>query len=139
MMKQDKYLKKSDGVKAFTVHIAESLVLIKLRLKKILKALQEAVYINVKDTGTGIPETIKRRIFDPFFTTKEVGKGTGLGLSLCYGIVNKHGGRLTFKSISTEDFPNRPSGSTFIVSFPAAEVSAVTGEVKGDSKNTGNR
>ena len=85
------------------------------------------VYINVKDTGTGIPERIKRRIFDPFFTTKEVGKGTGLGLSLCYGIVNKHGGRLTFKSVSTEDFPNRPSGSTFIVSFPAAEQSGFQG------------
>jgi PAS domain S-box-containing protein len=97
------------------------------------------VYINVNDTGTGIPERIKRRIFDPFFTTKEVGKGTGLGLSLCYGIVNKHGGRLTFKSVSKEDFPNRPSGSTFIVSFPAAEQSAIPEEVKDDSKNIGNR
>jgi len=97
------------------------------------------VYINVKDTGTGIPERIKRRIFDPFFTTKEAGKGTGLGLSLCYGIVNKRGGKLTFKSVSAEDFPHRPSGSTFIVSFPAAEVSGITGEVKNDSKNISHR
>ena len=97
------------------------------------------VYINVQDTGTGIPERIKRRIFDPFFTTKEVGKGTGLGLSLCYGIVNKHGGRLTFKSVSKEDFPNRLSGSTFIISFPAAQQADIPEEVKDDSKNIGNR
>ncbi|UCC79524.1 MAG: MEKHLA domain-containing protein [Candidatus Zixiibacteriota bacterium] len=97
------------------------------------------VFVTVNDTGTGIPERIKRRIFDPFFTTKEVGKGTGLGLSLCYGIVNKHGGRLTFKSVSAEDFPNRVSGSTFIVSFPAAERAGIPGEVKDDSKNIGHR
>jgi two-component system NtrC family sensor kinase len=97
------------------------------------------IHVNVEDTGTGIPESIKRRIFDPFFTTKEVGKGTGLGLSLCYGIVNKHGGRLTFKSVSKEDFPKRPSGSTFIVSFPAVEIVEVPGEVKDGSKNISNR
>jgi len=88
------------------------------------------VNINIRDTGIGIPDRIKRRIFDPFFTTKQVGKGTGLGLSLCYGIVNKYGGKLSFKSVSNEDFPGRPSGSTFTVSFPAAESSANTGEEK---------
>lgn len=97
------------------------------------------VNINVRDTGTGIPDKIKQRIFDPFFTTKQVGKGTGLGLSLCYGIVNKYGGKLSFKSISSEDFPSRPSGSTFTVSFPVAETSVNTGEVKDDSKNTSHR
>lgn len=89
------------------------------------------VNINVRDTGTGIPDRIKGQIFDPFFTTKQVGKGTGLGLSLCYGIVNKYAGKLSFKSISSEDFPNRPSGSTFTVSFPVAEISGTAEEVKG--------
>jgi two-component system NtrC family sensor kinase len=97
------------------------------------------VNINIRDTGTGIPDRIKRRIFDPFFTTKQVGKGTGLGLSLCYGIVNKYGGRLSFKSISREDFPNRDSGSTFTVSFPVAETSVKAGEEKDDSKNISHR
>jgi PAS domain S-box-containing protein len=53
----------------------------------------ENVWIEVKDTGTGIPAEIIGRIFDPFFTTKPVGKGTGLGLSLAYGIVQKHHGK----------------------------------------------
>ena len=97
------------------------------------------VNINVRDTGTGIPDRIKGQIFDPFFTTKQVGKGTGLGLSLCYGIVNKYAGKLSFKSISSDDFPNRPSGSTFTVSFPVTEISGTAGEAKDDSENISHR
>jgi two-component system NtrC family sensor kinase len=97
------------------------------------------INIHVRDTGKGIPDRIKRRIFDPFFTTKQVGKGTGLGLSLCYGIVNKFGGKLSFKSISSEDFPSRRSGSTFTVSFPVAEISGTAGEVKDESENISHR
>jgi PAS domain S-box-containing protein len=57
------------------------------------------VRIDVADTGTGIPESIRHRIFDPFFTTKEVGRGTGQGLAIAHSIiVTKHGGSLTFES-----------------------------------------
>jgi signal transduction histidine kinase len=59
---------------------------------------QEWVWVEISDTGVGIPEEHLKRIFDPFFTTKPVGKGTGLGLSLAYGIVQKHKGRLEVES-----------------------------------------
>ena len=59
----------------------------------------EHVWFEVADTGTGIPEHVRKRIFEPFFTTKPVGKGTGLGLSISYDIiVKKHGGRFDVTS-----------------------------------------
>jgi two-component system NtrC family sensor kinase len=76
------------------------------------------VKVQVKDDGSGIPDRIKARIFDPFFTTKKVGQGTGLGLSLCYGIVQKYGGKIEFESVAREDHPDKPSGTTFTVSMP---------------------
>ena len=78
----------------------------------------EWVHVNVSDTGVGIPDRNKPQIFDPFFTTKKVGEGTGLGLSLCYGIVKKYGGKMSFTSRSAEDEPDRPTGTTFVVSMP---------------------
>jgi two-component system, NtrC family, sensor kinase len=56
------------------------------------------VVIHVRDTGRGIDPAVREKIFDPFFTTKPPGHGTGLGLSISYGIVQDHGGRLTFDS-----------------------------------------
>lgn len=78
----------------------------------------EWVYVNVIDSGAGIPDKIKPRIFDPFFTTKKVGEGTGLGLSLCYGIVTKYNGKITFSSSSAEDNPAEPTGTQFTVAMP---------------------
>lgn len=54
--------------------------------------------IEINDTGEGVDPAIRDKIFDPFFTTKPVGKGTGLGLSIAYGIVQLHGGRISFDS-----------------------------------------
>jgi signal transduction histidine kinase len=68
--------------------------------------------IEVSDTGTGIPEEIRRRIFEPFFTTKEVGKGSGQGLAIAHAtIVKKHGGQLYFESAMG-------NGTTFIIRLP---------------------
>ena len=57
------------------------------------------VWVEVEDTGKGIPEEVKNKIFDPFFTTKPVGKGTGLGLSLSYKIIQDHKGRFEVDSV----------------------------------------
>ena len=70
------------------------------------------VFVQIRDTGQGIPTTAMRRLFEPFFTTKEVGKGTGLGLAITYGIIQEHGGR-----ISASNHPE--GGAVFTVQLPA--------------------
>ena len=55
-------------------------------------------WLEVEDSGHGIPEAIREHIFEPFFTTKGPGKGTGLGLSVVHGIVTRHGGRVELES-----------------------------------------
>ncbi len=72
----------------------------------------DMVRIDIADTGSGIPESIRRRIFDPFFTTKEVGKGTGQGLPIARDIVvAKHRGSLTFET-------EVGKGTTFTIRLP---------------------
>jgi PAS domain S-box-containing protein len=72
----------------------------------------DAVLVEVRDTGKGIPEAILPNIFDPFFTTKHDAGGTGLGLSVCHRIVASAGG-----DISVE---RRTRGSVFRVRLRAA-------------------
>jgi len=84
------------------------------KIKVVSRAEDGFVSINISDTGTGIPESIRDRIFEPFFTTKEVGRGTGQGLALAHSIiVDKHGGSLTFES-------QVGVGTTFTIHLPIA-------------------
>jgi signal transduction histidine kinase len=59
--------------------------------------IDDKVFVDVEDTGHGIPPEILQRIFEPFFTTKKE-KGTGLGLSISYKIIESHGGKIEVKS-----------------------------------------
>lgn len=71
-----------------------------------------SVEIRVKDTGCGIPHTIRNKIFDPFFTTKPIGRGTGQGLAIAHSvIVQKHHG-----AIEVESEPGQ--GTTFVIQLP---------------------
>lgn len=69
------------------------------------------VIIEVSDTGTGMPESVRNKIFDPFFTTKKAGVGTGLGLSISYGIIRDYEGSIKVES-------SEKKGSKFVIQFP---------------------
>ncbi len=58
---------------------------------------EEGVWIELADSGPGIPPEIRARILEPFFTTKGP-IGTGLGLSIVYAFTQRHGGRLEIES-----------------------------------------
>ncbi len=49
-------------------------------------------YIEVEDTGPGIPEEERERVFDRFYRRKEtLGTGSGLGLAIVKAIADNHG------------------------------------------------
>lgn len=77
----------------------------------------DTAWVEVIDTGSGIPPEILPRIFDPFFTTKAVGKGAGMGLATAYGIIKAHGGTIEVSSTPGE-------GSSFVVRLPIRKTEA---------------
>lgn len=77
--------------------------------------------LEVEDTGIGIHEAERTRLFTRFFRTTHAEAlgvpGSGLGLSIAKAIVDVHGGVIEAISVHGE-------GSTFRVTFPAAESAA---------------
>ena len=57
------------------------------------------VFVDIVDTGTGMPPEVLERATEPFFTTKETGQGSGLGLSQVHGFVSQSQGFLTIESL----------------------------------------
>ena len=67
--------------------------------------------VKIKDTGTGIDESIKDKLFTAGATTKQIGIGTGLGLAISKKIIEKHDGRISFTS-------EKNKGTEFVISIP---------------------
>jgi len=71
----------------------------------------EAVSLEVSDSGPGIPPALRNKVFQLYFTTK--GKGSGIGLAMTYRAVQLHNGTIEFESADG-------GGTTFRLQFPAA-------------------
>lgn len=76
----------------------------------------ERVHLEVRDSGIGMPEEVRRRCLEPFFTTKG-DAGTGLGLPMAYGTMQRNGGDIEIDSAPAE-------GTAVRLVFPRAGVKA---------------
>jgi|RhiMethySRZTD1v2_1073278.scaffolds.fasta_scaffold00388_51 PAS domain S-box-containing protein len=83
-------------------------------------------YIEVRDTGPGIPSELREQIFEPFFTTKA--RGGGLGLPIARRTAELHGGSLTLDcppdggTVVRVSLPIRPAESSADATLPLAQA-----------------
>ena len=74
-------------------------------------------YVEVSDTGKGIPRKNQKRVFSPGYTTKK--RGWGLGLTLARRIINQyHRGDIFVKASS-------PAGTTFRINLPLIQSESI--------------
>lgn len=75
-------------------------------------AKDDALRIDVADSGSGIPPDLLPRVFEPWVTTKAPGRGTGLGLSITRDVIARMGG-----TIAAAPGPGR--GTVITITLPA--------------------
>jgi signal transduction histidine kinase len=89
---------------------------IEISTKEILeKGKPQKIFIEIKDNGPGIPQSIIHKVFDPYFTTKHkssLHNGTGLGLFIAYQNMLDHQGTIEVESKINE-------GTKFSLFLPA--------------------
>lgn len=83
-----------------------------------LAQVQNRLQIDIKDSGSGIPQEDLPHVFDRFYRTlssrsRETG-GTGLGLSIVKAIIEAHGGEVSAASEGMKQ------GSCFTICLPVA-------------------
>jgi two-component system sensor kinase FixL len=70
------------------------------------------IFVEVTDSGSGIPEDVAERLFQPFVTGKR--GGMGIGLSISKRILEAHGGTISARAAAG-------GGTVFTVSLPILE------------------
>lgn len=82
------------------------------------------LYIQVGDTGIGIPKEEQAKIFSEFYRAsnarKMLSSGSGIGLYICHQYVTAHRGTIRFESIPDQ-------GTTFFISIPLKTTGDMTG------------
>jgi signal transduction histidine kinase len=85
---------------------------ITISVKEERKGHAHRAVMDVTDTGTGIPRSIRDRIFDSFLSGRP--DGTGLGLAIAKRVLIGHHGDIELVSTG-------PKGTTFRVTLPLAK------------------
>lgn len=90
-----------------------------------IKADQQCIAIEMRDSGCGMEPEVLTQVFEPFFTTKPVDKGTGLGLSQVFGFAKQSGGDVRVAStvgqgaVFTLSIPEDVHGGEVVASSPS--------------------
>ena len=66
------------------------------RVQLSVEVTNDAIFISIRDNGSGIDMALRERIFEPFVSFKP--GGNGIGLPLARQIIQGHGGNLVLKS-----------------------------------------
>ena len=80
-------------------------------------------YLNIRDSGPGIPEEALTKIFNRFYSERpeqQFGNNSGLGLAISKQIVEAHGGVIWAENIrpTEADITSDPLGARFVVGLP---------------------
>ncbi|KAB8138405.1 HAMP domain-containing protein [Gracilibacillus oryzae] len=67
------------------------------------------VILRIRDSGPGVPDSIKNSLFEPFSTSKS--NGTGLGLNVVRKIINSHDGQISL-------YESNSNGTAFEIRLP---------------------
>jgi len=88
-------------------------------------------HLHVEDNGIGFDEKYLEKIFQPFQRLHGRGEyeASGIGLATCRKIAERHGGRITARSI-----PGK--GSDFVVSLPLRQPAEAKEEATGIRQET---
>lgn len=82
-----------------------------IRIRSGFQKKDGRILIAISDNGSGISAAVADKLFLPFVTDKQEEGGTGLGLSVTYGLVQAHGGDISFETRGGK-------GTTFTISMP---------------------
>ncbi|HWK98324.1 MAG TPA: ATP-binding protein, partial [Parapedobacter sp.] len=75
---------------------------------------KEQIFIDISDTGKGIPRAKFEAVFQPGFTTRK--RGWGLGLSLTKRMIEYHKGQIFVKESEID------KGTTFRIILPSSQT-----------------
>ena len=82
-----------------------------IRIRSGFQKKDGRILIAISDNGRGVSPAVADKLFLPFVTDKQEEGGTGLGLSVTYGLVQAHGGDISFET-------HKGKGTTFMISMP---------------------
>ena len=108
----------------FAINAEQSIVQSKAPISRVILRTGDRdgwAWIELEDSGPGVPPEHEAKLFQPFYTTKPVGEGTGLGLSVSYDIVRSHGGRIGYRAAPT-------GGAVFFFELPIVSNQGPTPE-----------